>query len=83
MVSFKTEGYRNFEKLDINNAVLLAYRRYIHHLENFQALYEDLGNDLRKVIEFFKEIRTSREEPSLYLERWIKEKGIIVPASLQ
>jgi predicted aminopeptidase len=83
MVSFKTEGYRNFEKLDINNAVLLAYRRYIHHLENFQALYEDLGNDLRKVIEFFKEIRTSREEPSLYLERWIKEKGISVPASLQ
>jgi predicted aminopeptidase len=83
MVSFKTEGYRNFEKLDINNAVLLAYRRYIHHLENFQALYGDLGNDLRKVIEFFKEIRTSREEPSLYLERWIKEKGIIVPASLQ
>jgi predicted aminopeptidase len=83
MVSFKTEGYKNLEKLDINNAVLLAYRRYIHHLENFQALYEDLGNDLRKVIEFFKEIRTSREEPSLYLERWIKEKGIIVPASLQ
>jgi predicted aminopeptidase len=83
VVSFKTEGYKNFEKLDINNAVLLAYRRYIHRLENFQALYEDLGNDLRKVIEFFKEIRTSREEPSLYLERWIKEKGITVPASLQ
>ena len=83
MVSFKTEGYKNFEKLDINNAVLLAYRRYIHRLENFQALYEYWGNDLRMMIEFFKEIRTSGEEPSSYLERWMKEKGISVPASLQ
>ena len=83
MVSFKTEGYKNFEKLDINNAVFLAYRRYIHRLENFQALYEYLGNDLIKTIEFFREIRTSKEEPYSYLERWMKERGIIVPASLQ
>jgi len=83
MVSFKTEGYKSFEKLDINNAVFLAYRRYIHRLENFQALYEYLGNDLRKTIEFFREIRTSKEEASSYLERWMKERGISVPASLQ
>jgi predicted aminopeptidase len=81
MVSFKTEGYKNFEKLDINNAVLLAYRRYIHRLENFQALYEYWGNDLRRMIEFFKEIRASREEPSSYLEWWMKERGITDPAS--
>jgi predicted aminopeptidase len=83
MVSFKTEGYKNFEKVDINNAVLLAYRRYIHRLKNFQALYEYLGNDLRRIIDFLKEIRASREEPSSYLERWMKERGINVPASLQ
>ncbi len=83
MVSFKTEGYKNFEKKDINNAVLLAYRRYIHRLKNFQAIYEYFGNDLRKTIEFFKEIRISKEEPYSYLERWMKEKGISVPASLQ
>jgi predicted aminopeptidase len=82
-ISFKTDCYKNFEKLDLNNAVLLAYRRYIHHLENFQALYEYLGNDLRKTIEFFKKIQASKEEASSYLERWMKEKGISVPASLQ
>jgi len=80
---FKTDGYKNFEKVDINNAVLLAYRRYIHRLENFQALYAYFENDLRRVMDFFKEIRTSGEEPSSYLERWMKEKGISVPASLQ
>ena len=82
-IPFKTECYGNFEKRDLNNSVLLAYRRYIHRLENFQVLYEYLGNDLRRMIDFFKEIRTSGEEPSSYLERWMKERGVSVPASLQ
>jgi predicted aminopeptidase len=82
-ISFKTDGYKSLGKKDFNNAVLLAYRRYIHRLEKFQALHEYLGNDLKKMIEFFKEIRASGAEPSSYLERWMKEKGITVPASLQ
>jgi predicted aminopeptidase len=80
---FKTDCYKGFEKVDLNNAVLLAYRRYIHHLENFHTLYDYFGNDLRRMIDFFKEIRTSGEEPSSYLERWMEERGISVPASLQ
>jgi predicted aminopeptidase len=82
-IPFKTECYGNFEKRDLNNSVLLAYRRYIHRLENFEVLYEYLGSDLRRMIQFFKEIRASREEPSSYLERWMRERGISVPASLQ
>jgi predicted aminopeptidase len=62
MASLKTEGYKNFEKVDINNAVLLAYRRYIHRLENFQALYEQLGRDIRKVVEYFKAIQVSGDK---------------------
>jgi predicted aminopeptidase len=82
-ISFKTDCYNDFEKKDLNNSVLLAYRRYIHRLEHFQTLYQYLGNDLGRMIEFFKEIRASKEEPSSYLERWMKGKGISVPASLQ
>jgi predicted aminopeptidase len=82
-ISFKTDCYKNFGKKDINNSVLLAYRRYVHRLENFDAVYEYLGNDLRKMIGFFKEVRASKEEPSSYLEQWMREKGISVPASLQ
>ncbi len=63
--------------------MLLAYRRYIHRLEDFHALYEYLENDLRRMIDFIKEIRISGEEPSSYLERWMRERGISVPASLQ
>jgi predicted aminopeptidase len=83
MTSFKTEEYKNFEYVEINNAVLLAYRRYIHRLDNFQALYRYLGTDLKRMVGFFKRIRGSKEEASSYLERWMKEKGITVPASPQ
>jgi len=82
-ISFKTDCYKGFEKVNINNAVLLAYHRYVHRLENFHALYEYFENDLRRMIDFFKEIRTSGREPSSYLERWMKERGISVPASPQ
>ena len=82
-ISFKTDCYKNFGKKSLNNSVLLAYRRYMHRLDNFDAVYEYLGSDLRKMIGFFKEIRASREKPTAYLERWMKEKRIIVPASLQ
>jgi predicted aminopeptidase len=82
-ISFKTDCYKNFGKKSLNNSVLLAYRRYMHRLEKFDVVYEYLGSDLRKMIGFFKEIRASKEKPSSYLERWMKEKRIIVPASLQ
>ncbi len=81
MASFKTEEYKNFEKVEINNAVLLAYHRYIHRLDDFEALYRYLGADLKRMIGFLKGIRGRRQEASSYLERWMKEKGISASAS--
>jgi len=73
---FKTDAYRNVDKVELNNAVLLAYRRYVSRLEKFEALYEYFSRDLKKVIAFFIEIKTSKEEPSSFLDRWMKERGI-------
>jgi predicted aminopeptidase len=72
----KTDCYKNIETVKLNNAVLLAYRRYVHHLERFEALYDYFSRDLRRVVEFLKEIRASRENPSSFLERWMKERGL-------
>jgi predicted aminopeptidase len=58
-VRFKTDCYKHFERKELNNAVLLAYRRYIHRLDKFEILYERMGKDLRKVVEYFKTIQTS------------------------
>lgn len=65
MAFLKTKNYKNFEKVDINNAVLLAYRRYIHRLKKFHALYEQFGMDIRKVVEYFKAIQASGDKAVL------------------
>jgi predicted aminopeptidase len=65
MASLETEGYRNFEKVDINNAVLLAYRRYFHRLERFEVLYEQFGRDTRRVVDYFKTIRATGDRAAL------------------
>jgi predicted aminopeptidase len=73
---FKTDCYRGFDKIKLNNAVLLAYHQYFHRLDTFETLYDYFGRDLRRVIEFLKEIRGSMEAPSPYLKRWMKERGL-------
>jgi len=62
---FKTDCYKDFDKLDINNAVLLAYRRYFHQLDEFKILYDQLGRDIRKVVEYFKKIQASGDMVAL------------------
>jgi predicted aminopeptidase len=62
---FRTDQYKGFDKLDLNNAVLLAYRRYLHRLKKFETLYEHMGRDLRQVVEFFKKIQVSGDEKGL------------------
>jgi predicted aminopeptidase len=76
----KTDCYRELDKIELNNAVLLAYRRYFHRLDSLEMLYDYFGRDLRRVIEFLKEVRGSREAPSTYLERWMKERGLSIPS---
>ena len=64
----KTNSYRDFEKVELNNAILLAHRRYVRQLEQFESLYEHLGRDLRRVVKFFAE-KPQGEDPFAYLER--------------
>jgi len=79
----KTDMYAHFERVPLNNAVLLAYHRYIHRLSSFGPVYDYFDRDLGRVVDFFKWIQASRENPSAYLDRWMQAKGVIVPASLR
>ena len=60
---FKTAIYRELERTDFNNAVFLAYRRYIHQLQQFQALYERCGGDLRTLVQLFTGIQKAGKDP--------------------
>jgi predicted aminopeptidase len=62
---FKTECYQKLQKTELNNAVLLAYRRYFHRLDKFEALYESMGRDLKRIVEFFKKIQASGDKVML------------------
>jgi len=52
-------------------------------LKLFETLYEYLGRDLRRMVEWMKEIRASGEEPVSYLNRWMKERGLTVSSFLR
>jgi predicted aminopeptidase len=82
-VQFKTGTYAGFEKVELNNAVLLAHRQYLHRLEKFETLYQNLGGNLSKVIGYLKNIKTTQEAPSTFLDRWGDEQTVGLSPSLQ
>jgi len=59
---FKTSCYRDLEKVELNNATLMAYRQYVHGLERFEVLYADCGRDLGKVVESLQKIQRSGQK---------------------
>ncbi len=70
----KTEFYLGFEKVKLNNAVVLAFGRYIADIEQIQRVYERLGGDLRRTVAFFRGIKRSGiKDPQGYMARWLEE----------
>jgi predicted aminopeptidase len=67
----KTSSYDDIGRTDLNNAVLLAYHRYVQKLDQFKALYEKVGGNPGKVIEFFRKLKESGEDPVSFLEKTV------------
>ena len=59
---FKTSCYRDLEKVELNNATLMAYRQYVHELKRFEAIYENCGRDLGKVVESLQMMQRSGQK---------------------
>jgi len=67
---FKTESYKGFIELKINNAYLELFRLYYEEDHYFRELYERSGSDLRKFIEAAKTVKVKKNgNPKLELER--------------
>jgi predicted aminopeptidase len=65
----------------LNNAVVLAYRRYLTPSQGLlQQAYEALGSDVKAFIELLLTMRKSKEPPHSFLQRWL-EKRPIPPSS--
>lgn len=53
-------AYEDFEKRELNNAVLLAYRTYEYSLEDFEKLHRHFGGDYVKTLEWLKGLKNER-----------------------
>lgn len=57
----KTDNYKKFQELKLNNARLLVYRTYMQDLSDFEKLYEKVGRDFGKFIEECKTLEKEKD----------------------
>jgi predicted aminopeptidase len=51
---FKGVGYRDFERHELNNALILAYQTYEYSLADFEKLHHHFGDDFQKTLNYLK-----------------------------
>ncbi|MDR2575757.1 MAG: aminopeptidase, partial [Treponema sp.] len=66
--NFKTDNYRGFIELKVNNAYLELFRLYHEEDHYFKDLYERSGSDLAKFISAAKTLK-GRGNPKEELEK--------------
>ena len=60
----------------LNNAVVLAYRRYLISSQSLlQQVYEALEGDVKRLVELLRIIKNSKEPPYRFFERWLQEQS--------
>lgn len=57
----KSENYKKFPTLKLNNARLLVYRTYMQDLGDFETLYERVGGDFKKFLEICKSLEKEKD----------------------
>lgn len=67
----KTENYKEFEKRELNNAYLLAIQTYEYSLEDFAKLYEKMGGDFKKTLDWLKSLE-DQKDPAQALKDFVK-----------
>lgn len=66
---FKTDGYKSFGKLPVNNAYLYLYRLYYPENQFFEQLYLKIGQDLPRLIKAAQGTKGKKGDPYSLLER--------------
>lgn len=57
----KSDSYKKFPQLSLNNARLLVYKTYMQDLGDFEKLYEQVGRDFSKFIEKCRDLEGSKK----------------------
>jgi len=59
----KTDRYRRWPRMDLNNATVISRAVYYHDLSLYEDLYAALGNNLKAVLDFFKRPENQQGDP--------------------
>ncbi len=71
---FRGAAYGSFLERDLNNAAILSRSIYYVDLDMYRELYETLGGDLRKTMDFFKTLDKRKvDDPEAFTRRFIEE----------
>lgn len=73
-VQAETDSYKKFSTIELNNAVIVAYRTYHELIPMLERLHEALGRDLRQTVQFLKGTEKS-SEPRKEIERKMERGG--------
>jgi predicted aminopeptidase len=57
----KTETYKKFQDIKLNNARLLVYRTYMQDLGDFEKLYDRVGGDFKKFVDECKSLEKEKD----------------------
>ena len=71
--NLKSDSYRKFNEVKLNNARLLVYKTYVTDLNDFAELYKILNGDFQKFVETCKSFESSAN-PELALRSYLKDK---------
>ncbi len=57
----KTDSYKKFSEVPLNNARLLVYKTYMQDLSDFERLYEKVGRDYQAFIEKCRSLEKAKD----------------------
>lgn len=57
----KTDTYKKFQDIKLNNARLLVYRTYMQDLGDFEKLYDKVGGDFKKFVDECKSLEKEKD----------------------
>ena len=69
---FITDTFRGIEKISLNNAYIMSHLRYAGDLHLFYNLYENLGYDLKKMVNILMQVKDDRGDPGEFIREYMK-----------
>ncbi len=71
-IGFETDGYRQVDRLVLNNAYLVTFRTYHGNMRRFEQVHQRLGGDLRGFVAFFRDRVAKEKDPEAFLDDYVK-----------